>query len=107
MEKEYTNYNKNRRPITEYKDVNQDVVVPEKEKVNQDVVVPEKEPVKTKLYTIANCTKLNFRDEPNGNILSIIGTDDTFEIVSIDGDWANITFKSIVGYVMKEYIKEK
>lgn len=93
-----------------------DVVKPEVETSNEEVtneVVAEEEVIeetpstkapKRKKSMTVGVDSLNVRTEPNGKVISQIKRDQKVSVISIEGEWANIS-SPIEGYCMVQYLK--
>lgn len=58
---------------------------------------------------VIDCTALNLRKLPseNSQIIDTIPVFDEIEVLSIDGDWYEVTWKGKLGFVYSKYIKIK
>ena len=56
--------------------------------------------------TLKNTNFLNMRESPStsSNLLTVLPSDASFNIISDEGDWYQIQYQSYTGYVSKQYV---
>lgn len=75
---------------------------------NTEVVQPDKDTATNKGQVINVTSNLRIRETPStsSNVLGVMNNNTTFEIIKKEGDWYNISYNNIKGYIHGDYVKE-
>lgn len=60
---------------------------------------------KDKEYCIVTANSLRVRDVPNGNHIKSLFRGDKCEVLGFNGDWVNIKYRDIIGWVHLDYVE--
>lgn len=53
---------------------------------------------------IVNCTTLNLRKVPEGEVIKLIPVDSTVEVIEPGDIWMKVKFNNEIGYVMSDFV---
>lgn len=62
--------------------------------------------VEPTVLKITNCSQLNVRNKPNGDIIDIANLGTVFTKVEDEGKWTKVLYNGKTAYVMTEYVTE-
>ena len=95
-------------PVQESEEITTEAAEEEiaQEPEEKEEAISEPKPGYSKYAVVVNAKKVNFRKNPDGEVLKVLPLGTKVKLIDYGKDWCSVEFDGVSGFMMTKFLKE-